>query len=140
MKPRRNHFLSSIRSISFTSCQWSETREIDIYLWKDLKLAQQLSKLTWAVSMKTETVATIEARVLLSGTTLEKHFRSWQVPRCSWQYSSLQWAERRNPPVYGCQRRGNSTVVSMNTILSRQLLKSRNRSCYITNLGNSPQI
>lgn len=89
MKPRRNHFLSSIRSISLTSCQWSETREIDIYLWKDLKLAQQLSKLTWAVSMKTETVATIEARVLLSDTTLEKHFRSWQVPRCSWQYSSL---------------------------------------------------
>lgn len=69
MKPRRNHFLPSIRSISYKSCQWSEKGETDIYLWKDLKLAQQLSKLTWAVFMKTETVDTIEARVLLSDPT-----------------------------------------------------------------------
>lgn len=54
----------------FKSCQWSEKGETDIYLWKDLKLAQQLSKLTWAVFMKTETVDTIEARVLLSDPTL----------------------------------------------------------------------
>ena len=70
MKPRRNHFLSSIRSITFKSWQWSGKRKIYIYLWKELKLAVQLQKTTWAVSIETKTVDIIETRVPLSVPTL----------------------------------------------------------------------